>query len=208
MDKIFHLLPKSWTNFIEYGRVCPCHRRYRKRHPVISIGHVTSKASLRINAKKIRFLAFHTAMICCQPALTAKMNNMTVMMRSLVMTSSVYMRQDWMFLLQRVSCPYSNTRYITNLSNSDILLFKSNLIVTQMSGTWSSRDNANQLWADPRLSTPPPFPTPMASKELFDFRGFRWTSYPKGLTKALLQKHQSHCHVAQADIINRYQRMG
>ena len=33
-------------------------------------------------------------MVCCQPALTAKMNNMTVMVRSLVMTSSVYMRQE------------------------------------------------------------------------------------------------------------------
>ena len=151
--RFFHLLPQSWTNFSECGRVCPCRRRYLKFHPVISNGHVTSKVSLRINAMKFRFLAFHTAMVCCQPALTAKMNNMTVMMRSLVMTSSVYMRQDMMFLLQRVSCPYSNTRYITNLSNSDSLLFKYNLIVTQMSGTWSSRDKADQLWADPRLST-------------------------------------------------------
>ena len=106
-----------------------------KCHPVISNGHVTSKVSLRINAMKFRFLVFFMNMLCCQPALTAKMNNMTVMMRSLVMTSSVYMRQDWMFFLQRVNCPYSDTRYITNLSNSDILLFKYNLIVTQMSGT-------------------------------------------------------------------------
>ena len=94
MDKIFHLLPESWTNFSEYGRVSPCHRRYRKRHPLISNGYITSKASLWINAKKIRFLAFYTAMVCCQPAQTAKMNNMTVMVRSLVMTSSVYMRQE------------------------------------------------------------------------------------------------------------------
>ena len=51
-------------------------------------------ASLRVDGKKIRFLAFHTAMVCCQPALTAKMNNITVMVRSLVITSCVYMHQE------------------------------------------------------------------------------------------------------------------
>ena len=49
----------------------------QKRHPVISNGHVTSKVSLHINEMKFRCLAFYLAMVCCQPALMAKMKNMT-----------------------------------------------------------------------------------------------------------------------------------
>ena len=78
--------------------------------------------SLQINAVAFRFLAFYRAMVCCQPALATKMNNTTVMMSSLVMTSSVYMCQELEFLLPRVSCPYSNTRYITNLLKSVIFI--------------------------------------------------------------------------------------
>ena len=54
MDKIFHLFTQSETNLSECTRVCPCHRRYRKHHPVISNGHVKSKVSLQINAMKFR----------------------------------------------------------------------------------------------------------------------------------------------------------
>ena len=41
--------------------------------PVISNGRVTAKVSLHINAVKI---SFYTTMVCCQPSMTAKMNNM------------------------------------------------------------------------------------------------------------------------------------
>ena len=68
------------------------------------MGLSMSKVSLQINAVKFRFLTFYRAMVCCQPALTAKMNNMTVLVRSLVMTSSVYLCQELDILLPRVSC--------------------------------------------------------------------------------------------------------
>ena len=64
-------------------------------------------------------------MVCCQPALTATMNNMTVMVRSLLMISSVYVLTELdvpITFVPLVSCPYSNTRYITNLSNSIIFI--------------------------------------------------------------------------------------
>ena len=52
---------------------------------------------------------------------TPKIYNMTVMVRSLVMTS-LSMCVTNRILLPRVSCPYSNTRYITNLSKSVIFI--------------------------------------------------------------------------------------
>ena len=42
---------------------------------------------------------------------------------------------------------------LQTLPTQFFLLLKYNLIVTQMSVTWSSRDKADQMWADPRLST-------------------------------------------------------
>ena len=68
------------------------------------MGMSISKVSLQINAVKFRFFTFYRAMVCCQPALTAKMNNMTVLVRSLVMTSSVYVCQELDVLLPGVSC--------------------------------------------------------------------------------------------------------
>ena len=68
------------------------------------MGMSISKVSLQINAVKFRFLTFYRAMVCCQPALTAKLNNMTVLVRSLVMISSVYVCQELDVLLPRVSC--------------------------------------------------------------------------------------------------------
>ena len=68
------------------------------------MGMSMSKVSLQINAIQFRILTFYRAMVCCQPALTAKMNNMTVLVRSLVMTSSVYVCQELDVLLPRVSC--------------------------------------------------------------------------------------------------------
>ena len=34
----YRILPQPFTNFSECGRICPCRRRYWKRHPVISMG--------------------------------------------------------------------------------------------------------------------------------------------------------------------------
>ena len=47
-----------------------------------------------MNAMKFRFFAFHMAIVCCQPALTAKMNNITVMVRNLDIASSVCVCQE------------------------------------------------------------------------------------------------------------------
>ena len=77
-------------------------------------------------------------MVFCQPALTAKMNNMTVMVRSLVMTSFVYVCQELNVHIYRGSVAHILILgTLQTFRNQLFLLFKYHLIVTQMSWTWS-----------------------------------------------------------------------
>ena len=73
-------------------------------------------------------------MVCCKPALTAKMNNMTNGAQSGHDFLCLYAK-NWMSLLPMVISHILILGTLQTFRNQLFLLFKYNLIVTQMSGT-------------------------------------------------------------------------